>query len=1044
MLTNTGPTQISKFVLRRLTETLQFGGKEYEGVYWLAILVPILAIGLVYVVWMYVRDGRAVGWFWGSFLALLRLTVYAIIAAVFLLPAIQNWSQTETHSRVVLGFDVSGSIVKTRDGVPSEGIPFERLPTRQDLVLNLVNDPNVAFLPRLMEKNPLYVYRWADRLDEDFLVLDKGRRWERADWEKSLQPGGGARPEGQPITREDLAAFLKPDLQAKVADGDAEGVKRLAHLKEMFSGTNVGESSLALLTREMNNVVQGVVVFTDGRSTQGSPQAFRDLADRARRANIPVFVVAVGEDRQPVKIDIADARGPDMARPNDPFPINIDVNGEGLPGRDVTIYLDVYKPGQKPGKDEPFKTLEKQETFKPAEPPRAQAEFPITPEDFGEVPADKPDEKPDEAKPGAKPEAKPTKPELAEGEWTFVPRVPKDRAEAFDKKEHTREPVVVKVVRRPMRVLLFASAAMHDYQFIRTLMVRESDKKRVELSIYLQGIPGQPRRMGVVQDIPAERLLTQFPNRLDTKEEGDKAYNLNNYDVIIAFDPDWTELTKEQAQMVESWVSRQGGGLIVEAGPINTLELAKPGSSGVGTPADPVKLKPILDLYPVVLKDKRLEKERNTTEPVRLRFPGANPEMEFLKLDEENPRANPTKAWEEFFMGADSAGKPGDRVQRGFYDFYPVQKAKDGCITVATFSDPFAQDVQGREAPYLVIQPRYGRGRVVWIGSAETWRLRQYREVWHERFWTKLARYASHGSIGQGTRRIIPNMGNLFPVGKFFEVQAQMLGPDLKPLPEKEKPELTLKMPTGVTDKDVPSKYDMTPRVAPGEWEGWFTARLLVKSPGEYTVEMKLPDSSEVAVTKFKAVEVDAEMENTRPDLGAIYDLASDADDVLGRLEEPKRGEVKRGLERFKRPPPPGEKGAAAGKESLRLVFDLKSAEVIPDCMREIKNTVTSRGSVEDLWDRGLPMETALTWAGRGFGAAALAMLVAALVFLSMGRRPVATLVGFGVLAVLSGASFVGAWYAAGRTDVTMSLVLGAIVVLLSAEWLTRKLLRLA
>src|SRR5690348_10351268 len=103
-------THSREFVWRRIEEGFNLGGREYPGWYWGPILIAILAVGLVYVVWMYVRDGHSIGWFWGSFLALLRLSVYGVIAAVFLLPAYQNWDSTKQTSRVVVAADVSASM----------------------------------------------------------------------------------------------------------------------------------------------------------------------------------------------------------------------------------------------------------------------------------------------------------------------------------------------------------------------------------------------------------------------------------------------------------------------------------------------------------------------------------------------------------------------------------------------------------------------------------------------------------------------------------------------------------------------------------------------------------------------------------------------------------------------------------------------------------------------------------------------------------------------------------------------------------------------
>ncbi len=774
----------------------------------------------------------------------------------------------------------------------------------------------------------------------------------------------------------------------------------------MVKSTNVGESALAVLSKEINNMPQGVVIFSDCRSTEGGAQAFKDLADRARRAKVPVFVVVVGEDRPETHIEIVDARGPDKARPEDPFPISIDVTGVGLRGRDVTIYLDIFKPGQDPKKDVPVKTLEKKVPFKGTEVPRAQVEFPITPADpvLGEIPADEPAKPGD--KPPAKPEEKPTKPEFKVGDWRFVPRVERDPAEPINEKFHTRDAVVVKIEKKPLKVLLFASAPLRDYQFIRTMMVRESDKKRLELSIYLQPLPGRDRRPGIVQDVPPDRMLVRFPDRLDANKATEEAmYNLANYDVILAFDPDWTELSKEQTDLVERWVSQQGGGLIVVAGPIHTLELARPGASGLKPGAsDLAKLKPILDLYPVFLKDIRLEKERNTALPASLAFPNATPEMEFLKLDEEEGKTSTgtlLDSWNEFFYGP--GGKPGDRVLRGMYGFYPVQKAKDNAIVVATFKDDTRLDKT--EPPYLVITPNYGRGRIVWLGSGETWRLRQYREVWHERFWTKLVRYASAGSMGSTSRRINPLVGSRFKAGEFVTFEAQFFGKDLKPLPQtvQPKPKVILRPPVGFADKDFKLEYEITPKSEGSDWDGRFSARVLMKEPGKYGVDITLQEPGEPPSSQvIEVYETDAELSNTRPDLAAAYELASEADDVLSRIDDPvKKQQLRQSLQRF-RPAEnaPGEKPATPGadKEKLRLVFDLRSAALIPDCMMKRENTQQSRGKVDDVWDDGWELPQWLRPAPK-----------------SPDDKP---------------------W--------KFSYVLAAVVGLLSIEWLTRKLLRLA
>src|ERR1700731_4707772 len=104
-------TQETQFVFRRLEEALRFLGRETDPHwFWIAVLVVVLLVGFAYVIWMYKRDSQSVGWGWATFLAALRCTVYAILAAVFLLPALQTWEKTQFTSKVVMACDVSGSM----------------------------------------------------------------------------------------------------------------------------------------------------------------------------------------------------------------------------------------------------------------------------------------------------------------------------------------------------------------------------------------------------------------------------------------------------------------------------------------------------------------------------------------------------------------------------------------------------------------------------------------------------------------------------------------------------------------------------------------------------------------------------------------------------------------------------------------------------------------------------------------------------------------------------------------------------------------------
>src|SRR5262249_25804028 len=359
-----------------------------------------------------------------------------------------------------------------------------------------------------------------------------------------------------------------------------------------FNGTNVGDAVLTGLNREINNMLQGIVVFTDGRSTEGSSQAFRDLEQRAKAAKVPIFVVAVGSDRPKIKLDIADVRIPEQVQPEDKFRGVVEVTGEGLPEQEITVRLHLtYVKKGKNGKDEPLEIelIEAEDKSAPDKeratvslgkevvltakkkldrgtPPRMEVEFALDAYSLAK-------ELNKELDPKKKWEIKETK----EGEIKVQARVDKKPEEVFEEKEHRSETADLRVIKKPLRVLLFASAPTRDYQFVRTMMVREVEKKRAELTIHLQLPPGATeRRMGVVQDVPPDRLLSGFPNRYaqPSDDPAEKLLDLNEYDVIIAFDPDWRQLSDDQLKNVKRWVEK-GGGLICIGGPVDTRQLAR-------------------------------------------------------------------------------------------------------------------------------------------------------------------------------------------------------------------------------------------------------------------------------------------------------------------------------------------------------------------------------------------------------------------------------------------------------------------------------------
>jgi hypothetical protein len=253
--------------------------------------------------------------------------------------------------------------------------------------------------------------------------------------------------------------------------------------------------------------------------------------------------------------------------------------------------------------------------------------------------------------------------------------------------------------------------------------------------------------------------------------------------------------------------------------------------------------------------------------------------------------------------------------------------------------------------------------------------------VFFERFWMKLGRYASAGSRTRQNRRGVLVMGRQFTAGQYARLEAQLFGPSLEALPKSTRPKLVIQPAEGGEKREV----EMTAKTSQGDWAGWFQGRFLLTKPGEYKLELPIPSSSDVLRGKFTVKESNPELDNARPDHGALAALAGELDEVAPRLStRAALDDVRQHLR--------GSRAADAKGDAPRLVFSLATADAIPPCLPAVPPQVArNRGAVDDLWDDGPELGTT-----------------------------------------------------ADGKPITVAAALLVAVVLLSVEWLTRKLLRLA
>ncbi|MBL8799745.1 MAG: hypothetical protein JNM56_38035 [Planctomycetia bacterium] len=299
----------------------------------------------------------------------------------------------------------------------------------------------------------------------------------------------------------------------------------------------------------------------------------------------------------------------------------------------------------------------------------------------------------------------------------------------------------VRLVPHPLRVLILTSGSGSDFQFCHGLAQQLNNRKWAEFTIRYQYqnnlFRGEP-----FPGLPAAIQVLRFPDRLEADDPrafpDDRKANLAYYDLIIAFDPDWTELNAEQQKHLTQWVE-QGGGLIFAAGPVHSGALA--------SKENQEKLAAVRDLLPVAVADSRRQREQ----PRRLRFAKSDALPEFLRLDEQGDA--PTAGWEEFHTFQDgmvAANK--DALLRGFHRCQGVTEVKHGTRVLATFADADFLTPDGQEQPYLATATR-GKGTVVYLAAAETFRLRACRISYYERFWINLMLHATAGRLADAPAR---------------------------------------------------------------------------------------------------------------------------------------------------------------------------------------------------------------------------------------------------------------------------------------------------
>jgi hypothetical protein len=535
--------------------------------------------------------------------------------------------------------------------------------------------------------------------------------------------------------------------------------------------TRLGDALKQTLDGVRGSPLAGVIVISDGVQNTGlDPLSLAEASEQP----VPFYTVGVGSNEPRRNLRVQDLIAPARVYPDDSTTVTAMVQGEGFAGRTVPVRL-FAREAELPGGVGNM-IGEAQVTFT-GEQEVQPVEFQIKPAEIGR---------------------------LALQLDIDAPR--EDQYSGDNRRE-----VEIEVMEASTKVLLIAGGASRDYQFMRNQLFRD---KHVTVDVWIQSAEG-----AVSQE--ADRLLNEFPPDKET---------LYDYDCIVAFDPNWEMLDARQAELLETWVAEEAGGLICVAGPIHMQSWSQNPELGKIRALYPVEFQRRLTLLDDGLYGSKT--------PWPIIFTREGEEAEYLWLADNE--AESRMLWSEF---------------PGVYGCYAVRGAKPGARVLGWYGDPDAS--LSADYPVYLAEQFYGSGRVFYMGSGELWRLRALDPGLFEILTTRLIRHVSQGRLLKGSAR-----GRLlveqdrYSVGDEVVVRSQVLSESREPL-------VAEQVMAQVVDGDgkvmsLPMRADKS---RPGNFIGQFT----VKKEGSYRIELALPDAvEEPLVRRIQVVVPDLEFDHTR------------------------------------------------------------------------------------------------------------------------------------------------------------------------------------
>jgi len=525
--------------------------------------------------------------------------------------------------------------------------------------------------------------------------------------------------------------------------------------------TALGTALDKLRLRSRSNLLAGVVVFSDFDQNRGSP-----LLEAAGRLNVPVHAVGLGP-RQAKDLWV-ELETPRSLKRGERTSVTVTLHQSGLAGRDARIELRARRLGT-------------------AGTGSAEAEefHRVAPVKTVRIVGESDEHDIDDYVPEAT------------GRFVLQAYVEPFGDEKL-RKNNFSEPRQVLVRDESLKLLFVEYEPTWEWRFMKEVFHRHPLIGREGFRTYLDSADWTVRR--------SNELFVETLTR--SREE------FFSYDVIFLSDVPAKTLTPHFQNMLDEYVNKFGGPLVVIAGPrFGTSAL-------VGTK--------VADMLPVVLGD--TPRRRDGQFSLRL--------------------TNVAKKYKFMFLGQTAQDEQGNRQGWGNLaklQWYQQSRAPHPQAWVLA-DHPTDRCVDGQKPQPLIAIRRCGRGEVVYFAFNETWRLRRlYGEQYYARLWGQLIyRLGQNREIGPEKRFRVRTDRDSYEAGQKVRIMVEAYNRDYEPLGDKQL-SARLLAPRTAGVPQAPARLSIPLSRGDVNYE---TSLPAVYTPGQYRVLVKDPvTGGEVEVT---------------------------------------------------------------------------------------------------------------------------------------------------------------------------------------------------